>query len=155
MGYSRGVAKLTNGDVRHLIFNNTSDVIASDLFVSPDIDSSSSRTPLQIPLSSQPRLARISIEYGRGLAWKSWVSHDATQVLMNLSMEHAINFDLSFTYGQDPSGTVHVIEEFSGFGYSYSNCLCNHVGDTSIISMSEAEGRLCLSCLNNYLSRAD
>ena len=153
MGYSRGVAKLSNGDIRHLLFNNTSDVIASDLFFSPDIESSSFRTPRQFPLTSQPRLARISINYGSGLAWKSWVSHDASQVLMNLSKEHAINFDLTFTYGQDPSGTVHVIEEFSGFGYSYSKCLCNHVGDTSIIAMSEAEGHLCLGCLNNYLSR--
>lgn len=154
MGLSRGIAKLTNGDVRYLIFNNTSDVIASDLFASPDINSHTCRTPLQIPLTSQPRLARISIDYGRGLAWKSWVSNDASQVLINLSMEQAIYFDLTFTYGQDPSGTVHVIEEVSGFGYSSSRSLCNHSGHTSIISMSEAEGNLCIGCMNNYLSRS-
>lgn len=154
MGYSRGVAKLTNGDVRHFIFNNTSDVIASDLFLSPDIESDSFRTALQIPLSSQPRLARISVDYGTGLVWKSWVSNDSSQVLINLSIEQAINFDLTFTYGQDPSGTVHLIEDVSGFGYSSSRSLCNHSGDTSIISMSEAEGNLCIGCMNNYLSKS-
>jgi hypothetical protein len=150
MGTSRGTATFTDGEKMYLDYQNTSDQVISGL--SPGVDT---QKPIKaqpaIQLTKQPWLADINIDYGSGLNWTAWCSDTRNQIIINLSKDGAFDFSQSYSYGLEEAGNAHLVKEVSGFGYSSSDPLCGYDRQINEVAVNDAEGRLCLDCMNAHL----
>jgi hypothetical protein len=150
MGISIGIASFTDGDTMYFDYQNTSDQVVSGLM--PETDSPKliqEQSPK--PLTQQPCLAAMKIDYGSGINWDAWSSNSRAQIIINLTKDGADDFSNTYIYGLDQEGKAHLVKVASGFGYSSIEILCGQDNQFKEVSMQDAEGSLCLDCINTLL----
>jgi hypothetical protein len=151
MGISSGIAAFMDGTKKCFDYQNTSDVVISGLVSDPDLPALK-KERLNRLLVTQPKLAEMWVDYGSGISWNAWCDPDGNQVIINFSLDDELEFKSNYSYSLDLDGVVHLIEEVSGFGFCSSKSICGFDGEVSNIDQDQAEGRLCLECVNEYLS---
>jgi hypothetical protein len=150
MGTSNGIATFKDGTKKYFDYQDTSDQVVSGLASDPGLPALDMER-LRLPLIKQPKLAEMWVDYSDGISWFAWCDPDANQVILNFNEDDAVDFRSAYSFAADSDGTVHLIEEVSGFGFSSSKSICGFDGDVSDIDQEQAEGRLCLKCLNELL----
>lgn len=149
MGISKGTVTFSDGTTKFVDYQNTSDYVISAL--KDNFNQSLLSIKIQEPLVNQPLLANVFVDYGPGLHWASWCTNEKTQLLINHSREDEYNFNSSHYYTKDDNDVVHLGVEYMGFGYCDTFLLCGSTQSTHSVSMKEAEGKLCLNCINKHL----
>ncbi|KXS55042.1 MAG: hypothetical protein AWU57_545 [Marinobacter sp. T13-3] len=146
MGLYQGTATTSAGKELHFAYQSTSDCVASRAGRTPPAPSTADASGIH-PVRQQPVLANLFVDYGHGLHWRAWLCEDTGEILLYTSPWE----DPEYAYGQDATGTVHLI---TSDGYARQDwAVCGHNGKTDAIDLEEAEGRLCLTCLNKALGR--